>query len=100
MKETDQLRNLMEALDYTNDEFNWGEVHVYDSSKQEISNYNLKDELSSARFNNEYGFDSDSIFDFPIEQGVRTFQLHNANPPRTVIVSPDMQALAAAVENY
>ena len=98
MKETDQLRNLMEALDYSNEE-SWSDVYVYDSAEEEITEYNFANESEYARFDQKYGFDSDSIFDFPVKRGVRRFELHNTNPPRTVIVSPDMQAIAAEVEN-
>ena len=98
MKELDQLRNLMETINDYGNERAWHNVFVYDSYEDEISEYNLRDELQYARFDDKYGFDSSSLFDFPIENGVRHFTNHDVNPPKEVIVSPDMQSLAAAVE--
>lgn len=96
MDEVKHFRKLMEAINV--DDYNWGEVFVYDSHEDEISEVNLQNELERARFERKYGFEFDSIFDIPAERGVRHFELHNINPPKTVIVSPDMQALAAEVE--
>jgi hypothetical protein len=69
-------------------------LYVYDSG--DVSELNTADKVAMQRFDNKYGFHEDSLFDFPVEYGVREFQSNG----RTIIVSDDPQALAAAVENY
>lgn len=67
-------------------------LYVFDGGR--IAELDTKDELAMQRFNNKYGFHSDSVFDFPIEKGVREFQ----HKGRIILVSDDPQAIAAEVE--
>jgi hypothetical protein len=68
-------------------------LYVYDSGK--ITELDTTDELAMQRFNNKYNFHEESLFDYPVEKGVREFQVKG----KTIIVSDDPTALAAEVES-
>ena len=67
-------------------------LYVYDDGK--VTELDTADELAMQRFNNKYEFHADSVFDFPVEKGVRVFEVKG----KTIIVSDDPNALAAEVE--
>ena len=67
-------------------------LYVYDSGK--ITELDTSDDLARQRFDNKYGFHEDSLWDFPVERGVRVFEVKG----RTIVVSDDPVALAAEVE--
>jgi len=95
MKELDQLKKLTESMQRIESLNEYGEsriLYVFDGvSIEELDTHN---DTAMAHFDEKYGFDSSSVFDFPIERGVREFQVNG----QIILVSGDPQALAAEVE--
>lgn len=69
-------------------------LYVYDSQTGEVTELDTLDQLAMQRFNNHYGFHSDSLWDIPEERGVRVF----TSKGNTVVVGSDPVAIAAEVE--